>query len=391
MKKNQSKNQNQNNNELVSPSSETIAEKVVCGLVNRINGALVLTDSDDGSITSLPPSQCIMFYGIKFKWGYKFSQEWVRIGLYTLADSGPRIKYVVKAPDRVPHFKDSVFGRSSGVAEIAAVNWAMGGLFSDRPDGLCSMSSSLALPDKSRSFFGNQRTWQSCVDMFDSYTSCMEVENMKLVGPCVFPISTMESAISAVGGDESKLSKIGSSYKMGKNELKNHIQSRFSFLLNGMTSGQGTSTSSSVADFRSSLTTDLKGQMSRIRRSKLNDSEWFKVRPAIEQWIENLGNKVYSQLGIINIKPDTNALFESMRPVQTLLGQWMDMGDSDTVEVIIPSNDKSTRKSSARHEVFANPVFHAVGLFPMQTLSGVSVPYGGELPENGSELFAHGN
>jgi hypothetical protein len=380
MKKNQTNKQNENT---------TIADKVVCGLVNRITGGLAMTGMDS-DVTSLPIGQCIMVYGVVFKWGYQMQEEWVRIGLYSLTPTGPRIMYAVKAPNRVPCLRESVFARSRGLAEVAAVNWAIGAMFSGVSDGAYHMSPDVKLPtDKTRTFFGNMRTWESSVEMFNSCVTGWEVESMKLTAPSTFPVASMDSAVSAVGGDAQKIEKIGALYSMSRAELAGHIRNEFNAIINSLTSGYCIDgRSAAVADFRTSIMGELSAQFYRMRTMKENDFVMTKSKDLMSSWIDNLGSRIHSKLcsaGVTNF--DRGHVCQSIYGVQYALRNWMDLSEGEAAKMVIPDNTTGNRKSSARHEVFANPLFHAVSLHPMQIVSNVQIPLGGELPQEGRHLF----
>jgi hypothetical protein len=380
MKKNQTQKQNQNT---------TVADKVVCGLVNRITGGLAMTGMDS-DVTSLPIGQCIMVYGMSFKWGYQMQEEWVRIGLYSLTPAGPRIMYAVKAPNRVPCLKESVFARSRGMAEVAAVNWAIGALFSVVPDGGYHMSPEAKIPvDKTRTFFGSMRTWESSVEMFNSCATGWSVDGMKLTAPSIFPVASMESALTAVGGDPDKIDKIGASYAMSRAELAGHIRNEFNAIINSFTSGVSIDgRSAAIAEFRTSIMGELNAQFYRMRNIKENDFVMVKSRGLMASWIDNLGSRIHSKLcsaGVTHL--DRNDVYQSMYGIQYALRTWMSLEEGETAKMVIPDNTAGNRKSSARHEVFANPLFHAVSLHPMQIASNVEIPLGGELPQEGRHLF----
>lgn len=379
---NMKKNQNQNQN-------TTIADKVVCGLVNRITGGLAVSDINS-EITSLPIGQCIMVYGVSFKWGYQMQEEWVRVGLYSLTPSGPRIMYAVKAPNRVPCLRESVFARSRGMAEVAAVNWAIGALFSGVKDGAYHMSPEAKVPsDKTRTFFGSMRTWESSVEMFNSCTTGWNVNGMKLISPSIFPVASMDSALSAVGGDPEKINKIGVAYSMSKLELAGHIRNEFNAMINRFTSGTflDGKANASVAEFRTSIMGELNAQFYRTRTINDNDFAMVKARDLMSSWIDNLGSRIHSKLCSAGINLDRNHVCEQVYNIQYPLRQWMSLSQGESVKMVVPDNTAANRKSPARHEVFANPLFHAVSMDPMQIASNIEIPLGGELPLEGRFLF----
>lgn len=379
MKKNQTQKQNQNT---------TIADRVVCGLVSRITGGLAVSDADS-EITSLPIGQCMMVYGMSFKWGYQMQEEWVRIGLYSLTPEGPRIMYAIKAPNRVPCLRESVFARSRGMAEVAAVNWAIGALFSGVKDGAYHMSPDAKIPyDKTRTFFGSMRTWESSVEMFKSCATGWEVDGMQLIAPSIFPVASMDSALDAVGGDSGKINKIGATYRMSKLELSGHIRNEFNAMINRFTFGTSADSrhNASIAEFRTSTMNELSAQFYRTRNVNDNDFAATKARDLMMSWIDNLASRIHSKLCSAGINLDRNHVCEQVYNIQYPLRQWLSLSQSESINMVIPDNTGS-RKSSGRHDVFANPLFYAVSLQPMQIASKVEIPLGGELPQDGNYLF----
>ena len=373
--------------------NKTVADKVACGLVNRITGSLAVRDVES-DVTSLPIGQCLLVYAMNYPWGYKTQEEWVRIGLYSLTPSGPRIMYAVKAPNRVPALRESVFSRSRGMAEVAAVNWAMGALFSGVPDGAYHMNpASGEMPrDKTRTFFGSMRTWESSVEMFNTCATGWAVPGMKLTAPLVFPVATLESALEAVDGQRDKLGKIGVEYSMSRSELAGHIRNEFNSVVNSLTTGVAPATgqqfNAAVAEFRTSAMGELNAQFYRMRNAGKDSLAYVKSQDLMASWVDNLAARIASKLKTAGVAIERQEVDNSLLGIQYSLRKWLALHDYETATMVIPS-DTGVRRSPARHDVFANPLFHAVSLYPMQVVSDTVIPYGGELPSDGLELFTN--
>jgi len=330
----------------------------------------------------------MMGFGASFPYNGP-SGEIIRIGLYALEPNGIRLIYAMATEDRVPGFKESVFQRSSGQCEVAAVNWALGGLCGyDKSPGIFTLKHDVKLPDKSRTVFGSRRTWQAAVQMFDDHLAGEPVKGgmKKMAAPVIFPVVTRQQAVSALGGNVDELEKVGTVYRMSRNELQNHIRNLLNSAISCARGGRGGQSQSAIASFRSQMIRELAFKFSQVRRDQ-DEPFWHRIRQELSDWGAQLDKQIPFGLEIPDVVVDSKRMMSVIGRIQEAFRIFLDMGPDGTIEVVCPTNYAGSSASQESSQAFRDPMFHAVCVQPVQIAEGMEIA-NGYLPDDGGSLFA---
>lgn len=355
------------------------AFRSVMGVINKLTGMPIASTADGGAPASLPVNQVVLVVGCLGTDTPKREDGDVRgrIALYDFQNNvNPRFRFVVEiGTDGAPKFNtEQLARRISGSGDMAAVNWALGALCSEATSGLFSTKPGMEVPRNSRTLFSSERSWKSCVQMFeDAMSQDWELSMDRFTIPSVLSM-VHESRLPAPA--EGDLSRIPMS--IGREEFRAHAVNHFMQSI-------ATCPSEDRAKLRAEFVFKFIA-LDRMYCSGSGHNVPLGSIAEIQSWLTRLPSMVSEIMERGNCPCQTDESKNSLAKAVAWLRKYTESGSAEQFHFWIPNQVARLGGTSTQpvDAAFLNPDSQCINALPFQVSE--SFEFNGEFPGNGFDI-----